>query len=162
MKPSSRYLSVALMSIAMAWAASAWAMDHEAEEAAIRAVDARWSQALYDRDLDGVMENYADDAAFLAANQPTIVGKQAIREWFAQRIATPGYRASFQPTRIVVSDSLETAYEIGTYQASWTAADGQTMAGVGKHLVVWEKREGVWRVAAESISPDGPAVPAPK
>ncbi len=157
MRLPSREFFAWIGAIALLLAAPAWAKDRIAEEAAIRAADAAWSEALFSKDLDAVMRNYADDAVFLAANEPTIFGKDAIREWFAQRMATPGYQASFAPTRIVVASSLDTAWEIGNYKASWTASDGQTMSGVGKHLVVWEKRDGAWRVAAESISPDGPA-----
>src|SRR3546814_14209759 len=49
--------------------------------------------------LDAVMRNYAEDAAFLVPNRPIILGKQAIREWFDARLATPGYHAKFAPTR---------------------------------------------------------------
>lgn len=107
------------------------------------------------------MENYANDAAFLVPNQPIIVGKQAIREWFEARIATPGYTATFAPTKIAVSSAGDMAYELGTFAASAQAADGRTVKSIGKHLVTWEKRDGRWRVTAEAISTDSPPSPPP-
>lgn len=134
----------------------AQATDRDAEGDAIRAKDAQWSADLEAGDLEAVMRNYAEDASFLAPNQPIIVGKQAIHDWFEERLATPGYRATFKPTRIVVSTSLDMAYELGTFEASVTGSDGRPVVRHGKHLVAWEKRDGVWRVAAESISADAP------
>lgn len=141
-------------------AAAASEVDIRAEESAIRAVDAAWSKDLQAKNLDAVMENYADDAAFLVPNQPIIVGKQAIREWFQARIATPGYNASFAPTKIVVSSAGDMAYELGAFAASAQTADGKTVRSVGKHLVTWRKQGGHWRVAAEAISTD--SAPAPR
>lgn len=139
--------------------AAANGADAAAEEEAIRRIDAAWSKDLQSKNLEAVMENYAEDAAFLVPNQPIVVGKQAIREWFQARIATPGYNATFAPTKIVVSSAGDMAYELGTFAASAQAADGKTVRSVGKHLVTWQKRDGRWRVAAEAISGDSPPAP---
>jgi len=136
--------------------------ERAAEEQAIRARDAQWSADLGAGNLDAVMRNYAEDAAFLVPNRPIIVGKQAIREWFEARLATPGYHAKFAPTQIVVSTSLDMAYELGTFEVTTTGADGQPVEGKGKHLVTWEKREGTWYVMAEAISSDAPPSGSPR
>lgn len=152
--------SVLIALIAASIATPALASDRQAAESAIRTLDREWSAELGAKNLDGVMRVYAEDAVLLAPNQPIVVGKQGIREWFQERFATPGYSASFVPNRVVVSESLDMAYETGAFEVSWTAPDGETMWGVGKHLVTWERRDGAWRVTAESISTDGPAKPA--
>jgi uncharacterized protein (TIGR02246 family) len=126
------------------------------EERAIRELDAAWSQALSARDLDAVMSYYADDAAFLAPNAPIVRGKAAIRARFAGRLALPGYSASFAPTAITVARSGDIAYEIGAYRLVIDDGAGQSRTTTGKHLVTWEKRDGAWRVTAESINPDHP------
>lgn len=131
-------------------------IDTAAEEQAIRRADAAWSKDLQAKDLDAVMENYDQDAAFLVPNQPIIVGKQAIREWFQARIDTPGYTASFEPTKIMVSSSGDMAYELGVFAAASRSADGTTLRTVGKHLVTWKKHDGRWLVTAEAISSDSP------
>ncbi len=141
-------------------AAAADKADTASDEKEIRRIDAAWSSDLQAKNLDAVMENYADDAAFLVPNQPIIVGKQAIRDWFQARIDTPGYNATFAPTKIVVSSAGDMAYELGTFAASAQTADGKTVRSVGKHLVTWQKRDGRWRVTAEAISTD--SAPAPR
>ncbi|BCT93150.1 hypothetical protein LYSHEL_21730 [Lysobacter helvus] len=146
------------LSVFIAVASSAAPRDED--EAMIRAIDASWSQALHQKDLNGVMENYSTDAVFLTADQPLIRGHDAIRAWFAKRFATPGYSATFAPTHIVVARSGEIAYELGSFRVESLGADNQTMVRIGKHLVAWKKDGNVWRVAAESINVDGPAVSA--
>lgn len=130
------------------------AQERSAEAADIRRIDARWSADLEAKDLDAIMTVYADDAVFLVPNQPIISGKEDIRAWFKARLETPGYHATFQPHRIVVSTSADMAYETGAFRARARRADGATVETVGKHLVTWEKRGGRWLVTAESISAD--------
>lgn len=128
--------------------------EREREAAAIRAIDAAWSRALHAKDLDRVMDNYADDAVFLAPRQPIVRGKDAIRAWFAERIAQPDYSATFEPTEVVVAAARDMAYETGVFHATGRDAGGALVQRVGKHLVTWMKRDGRWKVTAESISTD--------
>jgi uncharacterized protein (TIGR02246 family) len=135
-------------------AGAAPADDASAEERAIREVDRAWSAALERKDLEGVMAVYAEDALFLPPNAPLVEGRAGIRDRFARRMALPGYAASFVPTRIVVARSGDMAYEHGTFSTRATDPQGRTVVRTGKHLVTWSKRDGHWRVAAESINYD--------
>lgn len=135
--------------------ASASAPDATSAEAArIRAIDSTWSAALQARDLEAVMSNYAEGAAFLAPGQPLLEGRDAIRAWFEKQLAVPGYSATFAPTRIVVASSGDMAWEIGAYRVTYRGGDGSLVSRVGKHLVTWGREGGRWRVTAESISGD--------
>lgn len=125
-----------------------------ADERAIRELDAAWSQALQNKDLDKAMSNYAEDAVFLAPNSPLIEGKAKIRERFARRMASSGFSASFTPPRIVVSKSRDLAYEPGTFRVSVNDEHGQPTTSTGNHLVTWKKLAGKWKVTAESINYD--------
>lgn len=124
------------------------------DEETIREIDAAWSEALKNKDLDKVMENYAEDASFLAPDEPIVRGRGKICEWFKKRIALPGYSASFTPSTIVVSRSKDIAYEIGTFRATINDETGKPLVYSGKHLVVWKKHDGYWKVVAESINRD--------
>src|SRR5215469_11615007 len=124
------------------------------DEEIIREIDAAWSGALKNKDLDRVMANYADDASFLPPDEPIVRGWEKIREWFEKRIALPGYSATFAPNTIVVSRSRDMAYELGTFRVTVNDETGKPVAYVGKHLVVWEKRDAHWKVVAESINRD--------
>lgn len=130
---------------------------HLADEQAIREIDAAWSQALQNKDLDKVMSNYTEDASFLPPDEPIVAGKAQIRAWFAKRMALPGYSATFAPTVIKVSRSQDIAYDLGTFRVTLSDESGRPALHLGKHLVTWEKRDGRWKVAAESINRDSPA-----
>lgn len=125
-----------------------------ADELTIRKLDADWSQALEDHNLEKAMSNYADDAVFLPPNMPPVEGKDHIQEWFAQRMSTPGYSASFVPTRIIVSKSRDMAYDLGAFRVTISGEQGKPIIRLGKHLMTWRKLSGRWRVTAESINYD--------
>ena len=156
LKHVSRPVLVAALCVGMLAGVSpmAFAAQESGDAAQIRQIDTRWSADLEAKDLDGIMTVYADDAVFLVPNQPIMSGKEEIRAWFKARFETPGYHASFRPTRIEVSSAADMAYEIGAFRAQVQRADGATVETVGKHLVTWEKRAGTWLVTAESISGD--------
>ena len=126
------------------------------DERAIRAADEAWARALEQKDLEGVMVNYAEDAVFHAPDAPALVGREAIRERFARRLATPGYAAGFATTRVVVAKAGDMAYEMGAFRVTLEGEGGRPLTRVGKHLVTWEKRGGRWQVTAESLNFDAP------
>lgn len=128
------------------------------DEETIREMDAAWSQALQNKDLNKVMSNYAEDASFLPPDEPIIRGQGNIREWFVKRVATPGYSATFAPGTIVIAKSGDIAYELGTFHVTVNNASGKPIEYSGKHLVAWEKRGGHWKVVAESINRDAPPI----
>ena len=123
--------------IALIFSLSANAQTGTADADLIRDIDATWSNNLASLNLDGVMDVYSDDAVLLAPNQPIVVGKAAIREWFVAVMSTPGYSATFAPTKIVVARTGDIAYEIGTFSASARDSNGLAVSRVGKHLVAW-------------------------
>ena len=145
----------AVVSFALAFSPSADA--RQKDEQLIRETDAAWSQALHGKDLDKVMSNYAEDASFLPPDEPIVQGKGSIREWFAKRVALPGYSATFAPTTVVVSRSRDIAYELGTFRVTINDESGKPVIHLGKHLVAWQKRNGHWKVVAESINRDSPS-----
>lgn len=128
------------------------------DEQIIREIDAAWSEALQHKDLDKVMSNYAQDATLLPPDEPIVHGRGNIRDWFAKRFALPGYSATFAPTTIVVAKSGDIAYELGTFHVTVDNQSANRLEYSGKHLVAWEKRDGHWKVASESINRNSPRV----
>lgn len=129
------------------------------DEQMIRDIDTAWSRALQNKDLENVMANYAEDARLLPPDEPIVLGRAQIREWFARRVRLPGYHASFSPTTIKVARSGDIAYELGTFRVTIDDEAGRPVVHVGKHLVTWEKRDGQWKVTAESLNRDSPPIP---
>jgi len=152
--------AIACVSLAISFC-SVLAAGESADERTIREIDAAWSQALQSKDLDKVMSNYAEDARFLPPDEPIVLGRGKIREWFEGRVRVPGFSASFVPTMIEVSRSEDMAYEVGTFLVAVDGASGKPIVRTGKHLVVWRKHNGAWKVVAESINHDSPSTGKP-
>src|SRR5262249_36033212 len=124
-----------------------------ADEEAIRALDVAWSNAAQSKDLDKTVSYYADDASVLPPNMPIATGKDAIRALWSKMLAGP-WSLTFGPTKIVVSESRDMAYEIGTYQVTGNDAQGKPSSTAGKFVVAWQKRGGQWKVVADIFNDD--------
>jgi uncharacterized protein (TIGR02246 family) len=126
-----------------------------ADEAAIRAASAAWSQASTAKDLDKTMSFYADDALQFPEKAPAAKGKESIRKNWAQLLAAPGLGLSFQTTTVEIARSGELAYETGTYDFVTTDKKGKSSDEKGKYVVVWKKQnDGTWKAAVDIDNPD--------
>jgi uncharacterized protein (TIGR02246 family) len=126
-----------------------------ADEAAIRAASAAWSQAAAAKDLDKVVSFYADDAVQFPDKAPAAKGKENIRKNWAPMLAAPGAGLSWQTGSVEVTRSGELAYETGTYSFFTTDKKGKTNDEKGKYVVVWKKQsDGSWKVAVDTDNPD--------
>src|SRR5271168_4542113 len=86
-----------------------------ADEAAIRAASAAWSQAATSKDLDKAVSFYADAALILPEKAPAVRGNENIRKNWAPLLALPGPGLSWQTSSLDVARSGDLAYETGTY-----------------------------------------------
>ena len=124
------------------------------DEALIRRIDALWSQAAEDKDLDGAVHPYADDASMLPFGAPIATGTDAIRKTWAGLMAKPGYALTFVPTKIEVASAGDMAWEIGTFDLRVNDAQGSPMEIPGKYVVTWRKIGPTWKVAADIFNTD--------
>jgi ketosteroid isomerase-like protein len=124
------------------------------DEALIRRIDALWSQAAEDKDLDGAVHPYADDAFMLPFGAPIAAGTDAIRKTWSALMAKPGYSLTFVPTKIEVASAGDMAWEIGTFELRVNDAQGQAMDIPGKYVVTWRKLGPTWKVAADIFNTD--------
>ena len=124
------------------------------DEALIRRIDALWSNAAEDKDLDGAVYPYAADASMLPFGAPIATGTDAIRKTWAALMAKPGYSLTFAPTKIEVASAGDMAWEIGTFELRVNDAQGQAMEIPGKYVVTWRKVGPTWKVAADIFNTD--------
>jgi uncharacterized protein (TIGR02246 family) len=126
-----------------------------ADEAAIRAASAAWSQSATAKDLDKAVSFYADDALILPNKAPAITGNENIRKNWAPLLALPGPGLSWQTSSLDVARSGELAYETGTYNFVTTDKKGKPTDNKGKYLVIWKKQSnGSWKVAVDTDNSD--------
>jgi ketosteroid isomerase-like protein len=124
------------------------------DEARIRKIYALWSRAADDKDLDGAVHPYADDASMLPFGAPIATGPDAIRKTWAALMAKPGYSLTFVPTKIEVASAGDMAWEIGTFELRVNDAQGQPMEIPGKYVVTWRKFGPTWKVEADIFNTD--------
>ncbi|MEX0733770.1 MAG: SgcJ/EcaC family oxidoreductase [Steroidobacteraceae bacterium] len=119
------------------------AQDTTAEETAVRAVNIAWDTAYKAGDADGVSNIYGEGAVVLPPGSPTVVGNDAIREFFASDIAAnkaAGMMMSIdEESTVTMSGDL--AWQNGTFKVS--DASGATV-DTGKYLSLLQKQDGKW------------------
>ena len=126
-----------------------------ADEAAIRAASAAWSQAATAKDLDKAVSFYAADALILPEKAPALRGNENIRKDWAPLLALPGSGLSWQTSALQVARSGELAYETGAYNFVTNDKKGKSTDYQGKYLVIWKKQsDGTWKVAVDTDNPD--------
>lgn len=136
----------------------AGSVDPAAVEAEIDARGNEFERAIEANDADAVAVMYADDAILLPPNAPRVTGMQGIRASFAEWLEMdPDAAVELTADEVVVAESGELAYEIGTAQVSGSTPDGGTYEDTGKYLVVWENEGGEWMMVADMWSSDAPA-----
>ncbi len=134
--------------------ANFYAGNHSNDEALIRRIDALWSNAAQDKDLDGAVYPYAEDASMLPFGAPIATGTDAIRKTWAALMAKPGYSLSFMPTKIYVASAGDMAWELGNFELRVNDAQGNPMTIPGKYVVTWRKIGPTWKVAADIFNTD--------
>ncbi len=119
--------------------------DGEADVAAIRsALDVGMLGAAKEKNVEGVLGYYTDDASLLPPDAPIASGKEAIRAIWTQLLANPD--VSWQTTRVEVSRAGDLAYATGTYEITVDASEDNPVSEIGKWVVVLKKQsDGTWK-----------------
>ena len=117
----------------------------------------RWFCSPPARQRLSIANIYAADGSFMPPNTPRIDGRDAIRSAFAEMLQGPNVSLTFQPTEIVVAQSADMAYDIGTYNLAMDGPEGR-IEDEGKYVVVWKKVNGEWKVAVDIFNSDKPVM----
>jgi ketosteroid isomerase-like protein len=165
------------------WAGGRWAMKHRtplfagmlalsvlagfaaqtaktsgAEE--LRAADQQWMSAFSAKNLDKSVAFVAPAASVLPPNAPIAIGPEAIRKSFAGFFALRDLQITWTPTTAEASHSGDLGYTQGTYQMSFTAAEGRKVSDRGKYVTVWKRQpDKSWKVVADIFNSDLPPAP---
>ncbi len=126
-----------------------------AEEATIGALSAEWSKALAAKDVEKSVSFYADDASMFPDHAPIARGKEAIHAVWETLLTTPGFSGSFSTTKVEVAKASDMAYEIGSYEFTFSDKKGKSETEKGKYVVVWKRQaDGNWKAVADIYNPD--------
>lgn len=122
----------------------------------LRAADAALTKAVEDKDLERIMEFYAEDAAILPVTEPMVTGRQGVRSEWERLLSILDFRNSSTTTKVEVSRAGDLGYTQGTYVATFDLAIGTTATERGKWVTVWRKQTSGWKVAIDIYNTDEP------
>jgi len=131
-----------------------------ADEQAIRELEAAWSKAAGEKQLDATVSYYADDAAVFPPNAPIATSKEAIRTAWTQLLAPSISSLGWQTVKVEIARSGDLGYAYGTYEMTVTDSKGNPAKDRGKYVSVWKKQaDGSWKSVADIFNSDLPAAP---
>lgn len=130
-------------------------VDKKAEGEKVMQLSKEWSQAASTGDVEKIVRYWADDAILISDSQPVLNGKQAIRKMVEDSYKMPGFRISWQPQSVVVSESGDMAYLIENSQISYMDSTGKPITTNNKAVSIWRKQaDGSWKNAVDISTPD--------
>ncbi|MGK2861733.1 MAG: YybH family protein [Chitinophagaceae bacterium] len=100
-----------------------------------------WSKAAATGDMEKTLEYWAEDAVVMSPGQPPLKGKAAIRGMIEGTSNIPGFRISWEPLSVEVSESGDMAYMIEQNQITVNDSLGNPITEKNKAVTVWRKRE---------------------
>ena len=105
-----------------------------------------WSKSASTGNIDTTLSFWADDAIVMAPGQPSLKGKQAIREMLEGTSKIPGFKISWDPKMVSVSKSGDMAYMIEETQITMNDSLGKPFTEYNKAVTVWRKEaNGTWK-----------------
>jgi uncharacterized protein (TIGR02246 family) len=125
------------------------------EEAAIRAQNTKWLDAIAKHDADAVAAMYAQDGEFLPPNSAKVTGREGIKAAWQAMFQIPGVGLTFATDKFVFGSSNDLAVDIGSYEFK-SSSGGSSASDKGKSVVTWVKRDGTWQVLTDMFSSDAP------
>lgn len=130
-------------------AAEKFVVNVEAEKEAALKADRDWLKSVTARDIERVLEYYADDAVWLVPKVP-MFGKDAIREFWERDFAGTDYALTWEPTKVEVSQSGDLAYTLGKWSGEAKDEEGNIKALGGAYVAVWRKApNGTWKLVID-------------
>ena len=130
-------------------------VDKKAEGEKVMQLSKEWSQTISTKDVDKIVDYWADDAFVMQEGQAPLKGKQAIRQMVEESYKMPGFRISWQPQSVEVSDNGDMAYVIENAQVSFTDSTGKAVTINNKAVSIWRKQaDGSWKNAVDISTAD--------
>jgi len=99
---------------------------------------------------------WAEDAMVMGPGQPTVKGKDSLRDMVANLRKIPGFKMTWdkQPSSIVVSADGQMAYLLARNEMVMPDSTGTPHSAVNQALQVWKKDgEGNWKAAMVMMYP---------
>ena len=154
----SRSLRVFLLSLLAVSAACApvRAADMDSRAQALVKLDDEWSKTAATKDAHKVASYYAENALAYPPNDVLAGGRDAAEKvWASYFAAAPDFKISWKTTHAEMAKSGDLGYTAGTYEDSYTGADGKMVSEKGKYVCLWAKqKDGSWKAVHDIWNAD--------
>ena len=121
-------------------------VDRKVEGEKLMQLSREWSASAASNDLDKTLSYWADDAVVMSPGQPSMKGKNAIREMMESTAKIPGFRISWEPLSVEVSQSGDMAFMIEKNQVTVNDSLGHPITEFNKAVTIWKKQpDGSWK-----------------
>jgi len=117
----------------------------ESEGQKVMQLSRDWSKLAATDSLERNLSYWADDAVYMFPGQPSLVGKQAIRQMVEKSMKIPGFRVSWEPISVSVSESGDMAYLLEKSQITVNDSLGKPKTEYNKAISIWKKVNGDWK-----------------
>ena len=131
-------------------------VDLEAEEEAILRTWEDWPERVKSQNIDSASIYWADDAMLMAQGQPTMKGKDQIKQLMKFMQKMPGFKMTWDehPTDIQISPDGQMAYLFAKNELIRADSMGKEIKVVNQALQIWKKdQDGNWKVAVVVMYP---------
>jgi uncharacterized protein (TIGR02246 family) len=130
-------------------------VDKKTEGEKVMQLSREWSKVASTGDVDKTVSYWADDAYMVAAGEPALKGKEAIRQMVAGSYKIPGFSISWEPQSVEVSENGDMAYLIEDSQVSFSDSTGKQVTHYSKAVTIWKKQtDGTWKNVVDISTPD--------
>ena len=116
-----------------------------AQKAKIEAANAKWTELFNKGDFDGIAQLYTIDAVAFPPGSALVRGRHAIGAMWkgmAEQVANPKL-TTLEVKRL----SPSSAREVGTFSLTTKGPSPKELSG--KYLVLWQRVQGDWKLAAD-------------
>lgn len=121
-------------------------IDTKTEGEKLMQISRDWSKSASTGNIDSTLSYWADDAIVMSPGQPSVKGKQAIRQMLEGTSNIPGFKISWDPKTVSVSKSGDMAYMIEETQITMNDSLGKPFTEYNKAVTVWRKEaNGTWK-----------------
>lgn len=130
-------------------------VDTKAEGEKIMEMSKEWSQVASTGDAEKTLSYWADDAILMSSGQPPLNGKKEIKQMVEESFKIPGFKISWQPKSVQVSESGDMAYILEDSQVSFMDSTGKSITQNNKAVSIWRKQnDGSWKNVVDISTPD--------
>lgn len=130
-------------------------VDTKAEGEKIMEISKEWSRVASTGDAEKTLSYWAEDAILMSSGQPPLNGKREIKQMVDESFKIPGFKISWQPKSVHVSESGDMAYILEDSQVSFMDSTGKIITQNNNAVSIWRKQtDGSWKNVVDISTPD--------